>query len=239
MEHFGIGVNDKSSKVGGKQCLTTPDGYIMTLHIKNELSYLQMQPPTDKELTTMPYVVLTSDVDLNPSVLDSTIDDIQTWSESIPNYPPEEALRSFDRFGNLKSTVMNLHSPALDNALDYFESFDGSIPMSGMYEEYSRPPSTFDWFDANMLELNGPELLPYDPDPDIPLEYKVYDACHRPPTLFNPSPTIDIDIESLTTTGDPPNHALKSSVGLTAQIIPSYSSNLSLIIVSDGVKFSL
>ena len=84
-----------------------------------------------------------------------------------------------------------------------------------MYEEYSRPPSTFDWFEANMFELNGPKLLPYDPDLDIPLEYEVYDARHRPSALFNPSPTIDFDIESLTTTGDPPNHALKSSVGLT------------------------
>ena len=43
MEMFGHDVNDKSMKVkGGRQCITTPDGYCIPLNIKAGLPYITM-----------------------------------------------------------------------------------------------------------------------------------------------------------------------------------------------------
>ncbi|CAJ1963053.1 unnamed protein product [Cylindrotheca closterium] len=65
-------MDDKSTKVGGQQRLTTPDGFVLPLDIRNGLSYLRMRPPTDRELSNpdIPHVELTSDTDWDPSVLD-------------------------------------------------------------------------------------------------------------------------------------------------------------------------
>src|SRR5210317_731003 len=86
MEHFKVSVDDKSTKVGGQQRLTTPDGYIIPLDIKNGLPYLRMRPPTDRELSNpdIPHVVLTSDVVWDPSVLDHSF---PTWTHGQSPHP--------------------------------------------------------------------------------------------------------------------------------------------------------
>ena len=71
LEDHQIEVNDKSYKVkGGRQALTTPDGYIIPLQIRGGLAYLDMHPPTDQELDEYPHIVLTADIDWDPTVLD-------------------------------------------------------------------------------------------------------------------------------------------------------------------------
>ena len=79
MEHFGCKVNDKSLKLkGGKQRIDTIDGYSLPLQIRDGLAYLDMRPPTDHELDNLPHVCMTSDVDWNPSSMDSEID-MEEW----------------------------------------------------------------------------------------------------------------------------------------------------------------
>ena len=63
MEAFGLTVDDKSVKVGGYQRIITPDGYIIPLQVHNGLTYMDMQPFTDKEKEDLPMVFLTSDMD--------------------------------------------------------------------------------------------------------------------------------------------------------------------------------
>ena len=213
MEHFKIEVDDKSSKVGGTQRITTPDGYIIPLRIKNGLPYVQMRPPTDRELSNpdIPHVVLTSDEDWDPCVLDSAIDDTREWATTVPDDPPDEASRPFDRFGNLKcnQSVVKLHDSALDDALDYFESFNCSLPINGFYEVYSRPSTSPSWFDANMAQLVDPVLSSHDPDSGIPLQYEVYDARRRPPALLTTGPPADFDVEAMIPARDPPDPSSK------------------------------
>ncbi|CAJ1961165.1 unnamed protein product [Cylindrotheca closterium] len=110
MEHFGVEVDDRSSKVGGKQRLSTPDGWVIPMEIVNGLPYVRMRPPTKRELDTLPHIVLTSDKDWDPSVLDSKLEDFEKWAESIPDDGSEEGERPFDRVGILKSIRLSLLS---------------------------------------------------------------------------------------------------------------------------------
>ena len=61
------------------QRMVTPDGWIIPLHIRNGLAYMDMRPPTQDEYETYDHVVLTSDVTWDLTVLDNETD------LSVPN----------------------------------------------------------------------------------------------------------------------------------------------------------
>ena len=63
LEFHGNDVCDKSRKVGGKQRITTLDGYVIPLQIRDSLPYFNMVPPTDHDLDIYPHIILTSDSD--------------------------------------------------------------------------------------------------------------------------------------------------------------------------------
>jgi len=190
LEHFGINVDDKSSKVGGQQRISTPDGFVIPVDIKNGLPYVRMRPPTDRELSNpdIPHVVLTSDVDWDPSAVDSSIDDLEAWAQSIPDDGSEEGERPFDRAGMLKSnkTVTSLKESTLEDAIDFFVSCNCVVPTDGLYESYSRNiPGGLDWFECNMVDL----LYEFDQDfttPIIPPEFEVYQTNLPPPSISSP-----------------------------------------------------
>jgi hypothetical protein len=54
------------------QLIITNDGYEFPLHVRNGLSYLDLRPFTDQEFQTLPHVIMTSDVDWDPSILDGS-----------------------------------------------------------------------------------------------------------------------------------------------------------------------
>ena len=105
MEAFGIKVDDRSRKAGGTQSITTPEGFVLPLHFHNGLPHLKLRPPTDRELSNpdIPHVVLTSDADWDPTILDSPTLDMEEWKNSIPDYDSDEGERPFDSLGILKS----------------------------------------------------------------------------------------------------------------------------------------
>ena len=70
MEHFGLVIDDTSITAGGTQTMVTTEGYVLPLHIRDGLPYLDMRPPTDEELDTLPHVFMTSDSPWDPSVMD-------------------------------------------------------------------------------------------------------------------------------------------------------------------------
>ena len=75
VEHHGNDVNDKSLKVkGGKQRVKTLDGYAIPLQIRGGLAYMDMHPPSNDELNDLPHVVLTSDINWDPSIVDNEMD---------------------------------------------------------------------------------------------------------------------------------------------------------------------
>ena len=74
LSHFGLEVDDQSSAIPGhKQCMVTPDQWIIPFNIINGLTRMPMQPSTDEDLDTLPHVIVTSDETWDPTVLDHSI----------------------------------------------------------------------------------------------------------------------------------------------------------------------
>ena len=131
IEHFGSDVNDKSLKItGGKQRIVTLDGYVIPLQIRGGLAYLDMHPPSDHELETLPHSILTSDSDWDPSCLDNEIDP-SDWADTFEDPPLQDyGSTHFDLVGNYRGQV---HSTTLyyfdtiqppDNAYDLESTTD-------------------------------------------------------------------------------------------------------------------
>jgi hypothetical protein len=111
MEWFKQDVDDKSRKVGGKQRIKTLDGYFIPLNIQSGLPYVSMRPYTDAEWEQLPHLILASDEEWCPSVLDNDIDDDDEWYDAVSDLPPDPLDKLFDRFGNYQHlTIVNRHS---------------------------------------------------------------------------------------------------------------------------------
>jgi hypothetical protein len=84
LEHYQNDVNDRSIKVsGGLQRILTLDGYVIPINIVAGLPYISMRPYTDDEWDLLPHVILTSDLDWDPTVLDHTLDDDEHWYDAM------------------------------------------------------------------------------------------------------------------------------------------------------------
>src|SRR5207253_2574065 len=77
-------------KVGGKQRIETPDGYIIPLNVRNGLLYMTIRPFTDYEWDILPHVVLTADVDWDPSILDFEQEKPKSKNYKIYNFCPDQ-----------------------------------------------------------------------------------------------------------------------------------------------------
>jgi hypothetical protein len=79
MESHGADINEKLRLLpGGKQRIIMDD-YQIPLDINNGLAYLRCRPPTTHELETLPHIIMTADVDWNPSIFDNDIDNVETF----------------------------------------------------------------------------------------------------------------------------------------------------------------
>jgi len=102
MECHDIVVDKKSRKLrqGGQQCLTTVEGYKIPLSIRRGLPYMDMYPPSDHELDSLPHVVLTSDADWDPTMANNEIDSGDVWYDALDTEPPPGTLA----YGDTKLT---------------------------------------------------------------------------------------------------------------------------------------
>ena len=102
IEWFKNSVDDRSVQVGGKQRISTIDGYAMPLSCRGGLMYLSiLRKPNDKDLERYPAVHLTGLHEWDPSVVDYTHpsdDGEPPWSND-----PDERFAfdpNFDEFGD-------------------------------------------------------------------------------------------------------------------------------------------
>ena len=102
LEHHGVTIDDKSKHVGGKQCMRTLEGYVMPFNFFSGLAYLRMQPYTDTEWDTLPHVILTSDQDWDPTVLDHIMDDDDKWFDTLDEPLTMPGDNNFDEYGNYR-----------------------------------------------------------------------------------------------------------------------------------------
>ena len=185
LEYHGVSIDDKSKHVGGKQCMRTIEGYVMPLNFFSGLAYLRMTPYTDLEWDTLPHVILTSDIDWDPSVLDHVMDNDDNWFDAL-----EEGLMM----------------PGDDNFNEYGEYRHRHIAASTLTTRINtHHVTTVHDNDDDSYALDMHDDV--DDDDDIPfldaVDYAVhFHSIHRP---VNPSlryddgePMIDMNGESLT-----------------------------------------
>ena len=104
MEALKNDVSDKFIKVvGRKQYITTPDDHAFLLNIKSGLPYMNIRPYTDDEWSTLPQVILKSDDEWDPTILDYSINDDYAdnddWYDAIPDISTRYNESLFDSTG--------------------------------------------------------------------------------------------------------------------------------------------
>lgn len=106
LEAFGNRVNDRSIRVDANgQRITTNDGFEFPLHIRQGLPYLDIRPYTDTEFDSLPHIVLTSDVDWDPSTMDGEFP--TSSEEEFHDAGQYDNGTNFDVFGNyIKGTII-------------------------------------------------------------------------------------------------------------------------------------
>ena len=172
MEFNKCDVNDKSKYVGGHQCLTTPDGYVIPLIIRNGLPQLKIRPYADGEWTKLPQVFLTSELEWNPSVLDHDPTEDEQWFDAISE-PIEHLPTAFDEFGNYRHRVNVQHADYLTRGSD--RSADSYIDHC-VYHAHQHPSSDFcetpeptsDFYDAHEHEMDHRDDTVGEPPPTSP-----------------------------------------------------------------------
>lgn len=105
MESFGTIVHYRAKANGGHQCMITQGGYVVPLHVRHELAYMDMCPPTDEELDCpkqLPQIILASDLEWNPSSIDFEYDP-NAWFSQIDDLPNIERPSVFDDYGEYTS----------------------------------------------------------------------------------------------------------------------------------------
>ena len=63
-------VNDTTRSNGGTQSIVTPEGYVILLHIRNGLPYMDISKPTQAEIDALPQVYFCADELWEPHSLD-------------------------------------------------------------------------------------------------------------------------------------------------------------------------
>jgi hypothetical protein len=87
LEWNEVNVDDKSTRVGGKQRLLTFDGFSIPINIQRGLPYIDMRLFTDAEWEDLPHVLSTQDADWDPRVLGCEYGNDPDWFD-IEDDPP-------------------------------------------------------------------------------------------------------------------------------------------------------
>jgi hypothetical protein len=125
----GNDVNDHSIKIdGGRQRLTTPDGYVIPIDVRRGLPYIMMRPFTHEEFKELPHIRWMSEDNWDPTSLDSVISDDPNWYKSEPSPPLPDPM--YDEYGEFRGRVLiNQH----EWHVHYFDALD-TKPSSGNNE---------------------------------------------------------------------------------------------------------
>ena len=83
---------------------------MIPLQICDGLAYFPMTPPTDIDLDIYPHIILTSDSDWDPTIMDNEID-ITQINNILDNFPPTNVYDNlhFDALGNYRGTYVSNH----------------------------------------------------------------------------------------------------------------------------------
>ena len=86
-EDNGLEIHDKSTAHGGRQCIVTPEGYIVGLDNHSGLMHVPIRPFTNSEAETLPTIIFTRDTPWDPSKHDLVLSNDTRWLSKQQNIP--------------------------------------------------------------------------------------------------------------------------------------------------------
>ena len=109
LEMYKNQVDNHSKVVGGKQCIQMINGYIIPLDIQDGLPYMPLCTPTNTKLDTLPSIILTSDVNWDPCIVDNLQSNNPDWASKIkdPSIPVLDS--PFDEYGDYCNITIAKH----------------------------------------------------------------------------------------------------------------------------------
>jgi hypothetical protein len=103
MEAFGADINDRPRSLsGGKQRISD------TNRVQNGLAYLPCRKPSEDELGVLPHVVMTSDVDWDPSLYDNVIEDMDDFHDPTLDFIDHD--NPFNGYGEYRKRTIATHT---------------------------------------------------------------------------------------------------------------------------------
>ena len=112
VDHCKNILDDWSIKVGGGQHITTLDKHKTYVCIRRALPYILLYPNTDKEWITIPHIMVTSDIDWDPTCLDCEGQvDNEEWFDDQFSLPDGTDSKLFNECGDhrIASKCHELH----------------------------------------------------------------------------------------------------------------------------------
>ena len=128
LRSFANTINDiPSTCPGGTQTLTTPDGYVIPLAVRDGLCYMDMRCPTDKELEELHHVIMTSDDNWEPDSFDSEPNE-QYFDSHASDDEFDDWVDCDDDYGEAFSDhELNMMACIRDNTNDTYQCHMGAV----------------------------------------------------------------------------------------------------------------
>jgi hypothetical protein len=119
MEAYGADINDRSRLLpSGKQRIVI-DGYQLPLDFRNGLPYLRCRKPNEAELDSLPHIIMTSDVDWDPSLYDNDIVDVEKFYDPLVKECEHE---NFNQYGEYRHRTVAIHNTTSEE--EFFDAVD-------------------------------------------------------------------------------------------------------------------
>jgi hypothetical protein len=83
------------------------DGSQIPIAFHNGLPYLKCRPPTNEEVTSLPHIIMTSDINWDPTTYNNYISDIITFFDAIIDTVHRS---NFDDHGNYRHRTVTTHT---------------------------------------------------------------------------------------------------------------------------------
>jgi len=211
LESYANTVNDRALRIDNNgQRIITNDGFEFPLHVRQGLPYLDMRPYTDHEWDTYPHVIMTSDVDWDPSILDGEFP-LTHGNEEFFDASTYDNGTNFDAHGTyLKGTIVAsartiMNDPILQGTVlpdemlitheypdddDIHDVIDKSVPVANPTERTDNSPADLPSDPAPVVVFKNisPHVAQAEPDP----------ATLRPFFAFLPTEVVERTLRATT-----------------------------------------